>query len=812
MGDGIVIDESMFEPKVLGANNQIVVTDYKTFERRVTTLADEGVDTLRIQYQDLVFKFWVGKTLEEKPFDLVDNNLNGIIDENNGAVVGEGADAFTSYLYVGLKAVDYFSGAGVNNILLDERRDDGIDNDGDWDIAFDDVGADGVPRTGDSGEGDGIPTNGEPHFDKVDIDETDMIGLTSMTLYLWPDIPHYDDEKVWQNTLPGFFDEQLLNENIELLYGSGYFPLKAGTTERFSMGIICGISEDDYLENVGWFAKAYNENYNFSKAPLTPTVKAIPGDRKVTLVWDSLAEESEDPITGKDFEGYKIYRSTDPGWNDAQPITDGQGVTTYRKPIAQFDLDNEYSGFAPIAVKGIKFQLGDNTGIVNSWTDTTAVNGQTYFYAVTSYDHGSAEGGIAPTECSKFITLNTAGEVEDKGSNVVIAIPEAPSNGFVPAGLSDAVPIQGGDAQGQIGYKIVNPLDIVDGGLYQVSFEDTLVQSSTSTAMTLATKNITLVNVSAAGLPDTLLNHATEVQTGGVLPVTDGFQLKLVNLPEMALNADSSMWSNDSIYSFVFAPFRCSKTNGRPMANDYLVEFGEVGMDTSLEVQISKTRKVDPTPVNFRITNTTQNKRVAFGFWENDVVGEDAGMFTGFTKRSRTDEIIFLEPDENDSLVITWSLKLNTVERLDTTKINPKAGDNLVIKMDKPFLSGDVYTFTTAAQSVDMSAVDLDLIKVVPNPYVVSNSWEPLNPYTNGRGPRELHFTHLPPACSIKIFNIRGQLVRELEHDAGGDVLNGTLVWDMLTKDKLDISYGVYVYYINAGENGEKVGKFAVIK
>ena len=31
-------------------------------------------------------------------------------------------------------------------------------------------------------------------------------------------------------------------------------------------------------------------------------VRAIPGDGKVTLVWDDLAEYSRDPIYGRDFE------------------------------------------------------------------------------------------------------------------------------------------------------------------------------------------------------------------------------------------------------------------------------------------------------------------------------------------------------------------------------------------------------------------------------------------------------------------------------------------------------------------------------
>ena len=68
--------------------------------------------------------------------------------------------------------------------MIDERRDDGLDNDGDWNAQFDDVGMDGKPGTGDEGEGDGNPTPGrgdlpgEPNIDVTDVDESDQIGLS----------------------------------------------------------------------------------------------------------------------------------------------------------------------------------------------------------------------------------------------------------------------------------------------------------------------------------------------------------------------------------------------------------------------------------------------------------------------------------------------------------------------------------------------------------------------------------------------------------------------------------------------------------
>ncbi|HFE53535.1 MAG TPA: hypothetical protein ENK07_08825 [Bacteroidetes bacterium] len=62
----------------------------------------------------------------------------------------------------------------------------------------------------------------------------------------------------------------------------------------------------------------------------------------------------------------------------------------------------------------------------------------------------------------------------------------------------------------------------------------------------------------------------------------------------------------------------------------------------------------------------------------------------------------------------------------------------------------------------------------------------------------------------IKIFTVRGYLVDELIHDTG--IEDGSESWDMLSKDGMEIAYGVYIYHVEAPGLGEKVGKFAVIK
>ena len=131
----------------------------------------------------------------------------------------------------------------------------------DWTAEFHDVGADGVAETGDTGEGDGQPTNGEPNFDRTDLNESDQIGLTGFKMNRIragvgnPDptadnVLFYTDNQNWPQRLyekftdpfvPARFDSALAaNYNLGFLFASGPFTLKAGQTERFSLALAFG--------------------------------------------------------------------------------------------------------------------------------------------------------------------------------------------------------------------------------------------------------------------------------------------------------------------------------------------------------------------------------------------------------------------------------------------------------------------------------------------------------------------------------------------------------------------------------------------
>jgi hypothetical protein len=118
-------------------------------------------------------------------------------------------------------------------------------------------------------------------------------------------------------------------------------------------------------------------------------------------------------------------------------------------------------------------------------------------------------------------------------------------------------------------------------------------------------------------------------------------------------------------------------------------------------------------------------------------------------------------------------------------------------------LPADTFTFKTTKKDTVSSLVNLDDIKVVPNPYIVRNNWEPSGEYSR------IAFTHLPARCTIRIYSLAGDLLRTLEHVS--PALDGNENWDLLTKNNQKIASGIYIYHVKS-DYGEKIGKFAVIR
>lgn len=108
-----------------------------------------------------------------------------------------------------------------------------------------------------------------------------------------------------------------------------------------------------------------------------------------------------------------------------------------------------------------------------------------------------------------------------------------------------------------------------------------------------------------------------------------------------------------------------------------------------------------------------------------------------------------------------------------------------------------------------INANDLDRIKVVPNPFIISAPWDESRVGNSvfGEPVRNIAFTHLPDPCTIKIFTIDGDLVQTLEHRNS----TGREEWNLLSSENRPVVSGVYFYHIKS-EIGEKVGRFAIVR
>jgi hypothetical protein len=114
----------------------------------------------------------------------------------------------------------------------------------------------------------------------------------------------------------------------------------------------------------------------------------------------------------------------------------------------------------------------------------------------------------------------------------------------------------------------------------------------------------------------------------------------------------------------------------------------------------------------------------------------------------------------------------------------------------------------------------LDLIKVVPNPYYGSSSYE-VNRIDN-----RVRITNLPSKCTIKIFTMNGTLVRTITRDVSGqdDIYLGTTPgsgsdikqtkripyadWDLKNQSGISVASGLYIFYVDAPGIGEKIIKW----
>lgn len=698
---------------------------------------------------------------------------------------------------------------------------------GSWDpgeLLHDDYGRDGLGPYDlnypgpDAGEADGIPTPGEPNFDQTDVDESDQMGLTGVhvasRLYYQPGATSNitSDQWMWarirENQFPAGTEPDavtLPNQEPFLNFSSGPVNLPGNNTDFFSTAWIFGWDEQDFFDNRRTVQNIYNADYRFAQPPIVPTMKAEAGDGYVVLSWDTLSMASYDRFTQcNDFEGYKLYKGTDELLSDARQITDVRGNPTFYRPIAQWDRRNGITGRVPVLDNTALYELGNDTGLEFSYIDRDVVNGKTYYYALVAYDHATLNPACAnddEQEGERLDPQENTFNFRALTPNTAVAVPRARAAGYIGPSANENLnrPTEG-IGTGNIEVSVVNSAELREDVVYRLSFFDTTragqdVYQTTDYQLMNVTSNEVLI-------PRSPLTPTT--------PVVDGFVID-INNHDVGINQQRVGWrgTNDDgevIYTRNPTLLQGYQTNwsftiredttSRYVAAPYEYELTWAdSMNTTPNRNFAGYLRSQPIPIWCR--NITLDRACAIFAYDTDGNGELDMLQDAFVIADVTG-VLYRFRYQIDFQAIGASTP-------------PSAGNVLYVGTSRPFSGQDYFQFTLSQGRIDdeLARSELDRITVVPNPYVAAAEWEP-RPEVVGRGPRRIQFVNLPERCTIKIFTMRGELVRTLEHEGvSGD---GAIWWDLMTTNDQEVAYGIYFYHVSAPGIGEKTGKFALIK
>ena len=828
-----------------------------------------------------------------RPDDALDNDEDGITDESRFSGPGrliEGRDAIRAYVEANYNVADFVAynaqpGQTTLAQVLERRPaydagrwwtgDENLDwrsfTDLNQNGAYDDgepLGSDyGLDGLGpfdlgypgpDTGEADGVPDRGEPNFDRTDVDESDQIGLTGFDLdsrSYYAGILRFDElifEEILMAQFPLGTRPSRQEGDLEpfLLFVSGQTGLRpfrqdpARATDFFSTAWLFGADERDFFKNRVTVQSIYNADYQFAQPPIAPKLTAQPGDNRVTLTWDNVSLESYDRFCQEfDFEGFKLYRGTDPLLSDARTITDAFGTPTFYEPIAQWDLKNGITGTTEALGGDLRFNLGSDTGLQFFYVDDDVRNGFTYYYALVAYDRGCGrfvigDDGVAspaqgdddesvePQQNTFNISVDALFNLRGLSRNAAVVTPRASAAGFVSAGVNEDLrrpsgrtppadgssPLAGApDGQpvgtGSVAVSVFDEAEAASDRVYRVEF----FAANEAGDDGYRTTEYRVVDASSGEvlLPRTPFDPSSPSFAGLFLTFDNdesfdyapGRQGWVGTEPDPETDGTRTVWALD--------PSRLSS-----VTTDWVVEITEPveEEDYAFSVYDYELRWADPAgglylPPRYRLDRFLRTEIPVFAV--NRTLGTEADLVVrdldGDGAFGAGDALLILERGADGERALR--------HRITFTGTRPPApGERLQVNRLRAFATGDFFQFTVRGSftDADAAAEELDAIRVVPNPYVGAAAWEQGSPQAGGRGEREIQFRHLPETATVRIFNIRGELVRTLEHrGVGGD---GQLSWDLKTSENLDVASGMYIYHVEAPGVGEHVGKLAIVK
>jgi len=598
-----------------------------------------------------------------------------------------------------------------------------------------------------------------------------------------PDIASFSN-RYFHGTNRRIDDAELLYtvENQDLVYvvATGPFSMEVDEMVKYTFVVAIGEDDADFNAQIVQAQQMYDFNFVGPSAPPAPTLQSTSGDGKITLYWDAKSESTPDPFTGEiDFEGYRIYRSVDNGQTWGEEVKDAQANLIGYYPLAQFDLVNGILGVDP---NNPFTYLGDDSGLKHTFVDRDVKNGIPYSYTIVAYDRGS----------TSLYSLESARGTTIADRNFVTLTPGSKLNGQTD-GSVDSLYRDQGNGKGAVNILVIDE-ELLSDVTYELKFKGTPAQSfSITKSFEVIAENLPL-NYSDNPVIDGFQVEVTSSQEmGGVENVTDGFGIDVIS--DGAVDSSKS-WK----VSIAEKPGATLDNRSRDYeirfvdSGDYAYGWGTPANSTAIfqtNIEVWDVTEDTGQKICFEVKDLNSNNQ-----WDE---GENLMIVN----------VPYPDPQPGDGLqAVFWDdfpYEVIIVNAPEDTVLNlpPQSGDIVRINSKRSFSESDIYSFDFNLPDQNNSLIDLNKVRVVPNPYIVGAEWE------LQQNEHKILFTDLPPVCDINVYTISGDRVWSLNRNSSE---SGDQAWNTNNSSNQALAFGVYVFVVTTPDGKKEVGKFSIIR
>jgi len=577
---------------------------------------------------------------------------------------------------------------------------------------------------------------------------------------------------------------------------------------------------------------AYENSFVVPEPPSAPRVTVAVNDGRVALSWTDTSEVDNGTYP---FEGYAVWQ----GESTIGPWTQ----------IANFDLTNAVEDIfdeVPDPLTGaIEIRLvknGTNQGVAHDIVmDEDFINGgplynlTTYFYKVDAYSY-NPDAAVAKTLTSE---------------TVVRATPQSPIAGtgyeYNSGEIVDVIHIGGSD--GTVTPYVVDP-KLFDGSTYEIHFYDTVgfrVDTIYDPAFPGDIDHATLVSYDVVWhwinttTGDTVIgwqwdqSGATQYENiDGLLLAQSGppLQLNYWDWEGATRTLTGVDWGGSDFFGGIGFLNSFWGGAGTPTAADMVaVEIRWVDDGTGQNAYVYRRddgyayHGFHPQNIEVWDIDADPPRQLDFMFVEfydpADDEGQNSDSVWNPGEQLKADgvtpadlggrEYFFVlnstySPTEVPAYAVDGALfdadiLYNLWATYRTGDGKPDVGDVWTWVPNYINTPADTFRFTLSDTLFATGEDELDRINVVPNPFYL------YGPYDPAPGNYQLKFQHLPGKCTIKIYNLSGDLVYTIDK-TDEDVSFAD--WDAKTENGLPVASGIYIYVVEAPGFGTKIGKMAV--